>query len=115
MIDINAIINEALNEAIAQAIRPLAERIVALEIKLTEANLFHKEINTVVDMDALRQLVKPMIDSVVENAFEDHCEEYDHDRYDDIANTVDDMPDFDNIDEAVKDAVRGLTFDLSVR
>ena len=115
MIDINAIINEALNEAIAQAIRPLAERIVALEIKLTEANLFHKEINTVVDMDALRQLVKPMIDSAVENAIEDHCEGYDHDRYDDIANTVDDMPDFDNIDEAVKDAVRGLTFDLSVR
>jgi len=119
MIDINAIINEALNEAIAQAIRPLAERIVALEIKLTEASLFQKETNVTVDMDALRELVTPLVGSMVEAKIEEavnaHCEEYDHDRYDDIANTVDDMPDFDNIDEAVKDAVRGLTFDLSVR
>jgi hypothetical protein len=115
MIDFNTILNQILNEAIAQAIRPLAERIVALEIKLTEAALFQKETNVTVDMDALRQLVKPMIDSAVEDAIDGHCEEYDHDRYDDIANTVDDMPDFDNIDEAVKDAVRGLTFDLSVR
>jgi hypothetical protein len=109
MIDFNAIINEALNEAIAQAIRPLAERIVALEIKLTEANLFHKEINTVVDMDALRQLVKPMIDSAVENAFEDHCEEYDHDLPD-----FDDFVRGDELDSKVQDAVRDLTFEVSV-
>jgi hypothetical protein len=119
MIDFNSIFNAAVSAAITQATQPLAQRIAELETRLTEAALFQKETNVTVDMDALRELVTPLVGSMVEAKIEEavnaHCEEYDHDRYDDIANTVDDMPDFDNIDEAVKDAVRGLTFDLSVR
>ena len=123
MIDINAIINEALNEAIAQAIRPLAERIAALETRLTEAALFQKETNVTVDMDALRELVTPLVGSMVEAKIEEaidaHCEEYNHDGYDEVVNKLDytDFDDFvkhDALDDAVKDAVRDLTFVVSV-
>ncbi len=124
MIDINAIINAIVNndiqEAIDNAVRPLAQRIAELETKLTEAALFQKETNVTVDMDALRHLVKPMIDSVVEQAIADHCEEYDHDEYDSAVNKVDDMPDFDDfvrsgeLEDSVKEAVSNLTFDISV-
>ena len=124
MIDINAIINAIVNndiqEAIDNAVRPLAQRIAELETKLTEAALFQKETNVTVDMDALRHLVKPMIDSVVEQAIADHCEDYDHDNYDNIASQVDDLPDFDDfvksgeLEDSVKEAVSNLTFEVSV-
>lgn len=123
MIDINAIINEALNEAIAQATQPLVERIAALETRLTEAALFQKETNVTVDMDALRELVTPLVGSMVEAKIEEainaHCEEYDHDEYDRMLRTMEDhdLDDFvkhDALDDAVKDAVRDLTFEVSV-
>jgi|694.fasta_scaffold39062_8 hypothetical protein len=124
MIDINTIFNQLLNAAIVQATQPLVERIAALETRLTEASLFQKETNVTVDMDALRELVTPLVGSMVEAKIEEainaHCEEYDHDRYDNIANEVDDLPDFDDfvrgdeLDSNVRDAVRDLTFEVSV-
>jgi hypothetical protein len=124
MIDINTIFNQLLNAAIVQATQPLIERIAALETRLTEASLFQKETNVTVDMDALRELVTPLVGSMVEAKIEEaisaHCEEYDHDRYDNIANEVDDLPDFDDfvrgdeLDSNVRDAVRDLTFEVSV-
>lgn len=127
MIDINAITNAVINTvnaAVAQATQPLVERIAELETRLTEAALFQKETNVTVDMDALRELVTPLVGSMVEAKIEEainaHCEEYDHDRYDNIANEVDDLPDFDDfvrgdeLDSNVRDAVRDLTFEVSV-
>ena len=124
MIDINTIFNQLLNAAIVQATQPLVERIAELETRLTEASLFQKETNITVDMDALRELVTPLVGSMVEAKIEEainaHCEEYDHDRYDNIANEVDDLPDFDDfvrgdeLDSNVRDAVRDLTFEVSV-
>ena len=124
MIDINTIFNQLLSAAIVQATQPLVERIAALETRLTEAALFQKETNVTVDMDALRELVTPLVGSMVEAKIEEaisaHCEEYDHDRYDNIANEVDDLPDFDDfvrgdeLDSNVRDAVRDLTFEVSV-
>lgn len=124
MIDFNSIFNAAVSAAITQATQPLVERIAALETRLTEAALFQKETNVTVDMDALRELVTPLVGSMVEAKIEEaisaHCEEYDHDRYDNIANEVDDLPDFDDfvrgdeLDSNVRDAVRDLTFEVSV-
>jgi hypothetical protein len=124
MIDFNSIFNAAVSAAITQATQPLVERIAALETRLTEAGLFQKETNVTVDMDALRELVTPLVGSMVEAKIEEainaHCEEYDHDRYDNIANEVDDLPDFDDfvrgdeLDSNVRDAVRDLTFEVSV-
>lgn len=67
-----------------------------------------------IDMDALRELVKPLIDSVVEQAIEDHCEGYDHDSYDNAVNKLDDLPNLDNLEDSVKDVIRYLTFEVSV-
>lgn len=125
MIDINTIFNQLLSAAIVQATQPLAQRIAELETRLTEASLFQKETNVTVDMDALRELVTPLVGSMVEAKIEEainaHCEEYDHDNYDNIASQVDDLPDFDDfvrgdeLDSNVRDAVRDLTFEVSVR
>ena len=123
MIDINTIFNQLLNAAIVQATQPLAQRIAELETRLTEAGLFQKETNVTVDMDALRELVTPLVGSMVEAKIEEaisaHCEEYNHDGYDEVVNKLDytDFDDFvkhDALDDAVKDAVRDLTFDISV-
>ena len=131
MIDINAIINNAItnavintvNAAVAQATQPLVERIAALETRLTEAALFQKETNVTVDMDALRELVTPLVGSMVEAKIEEaisaHQEEYDHDEYDRMLRTMEDhdLDDFvksDELDSNVRDAVRDLSFEVSV-
>ena len=128
MIDINTIFNNAVTAAVeahitaiqqqhANIVGELAQRIATLEARLTD-------LSPVVDMDALRELVTPLVGSMVEAKIEEainaHCEEYDHDRYDNIANEVDDLPDFDDfvrgdeLDSNVRDAVRDLTFEVSV-
>jgi hypothetical protein len=131
MIDINAIINNAItnavintvNAAVAQATQPLVERIAALETRLTEAGLFQKETNVTVDMDALRELVTPLVGSMVEAKIEEaisaHQEEYDHDEYDRMLRTMEDhdLDDFvksGELEDSVKEAVSNLTFDISV-
>ena len=123
MIDINTIFNQLLNAAIVQATQPLAQRIAELETRLTEAGLFQKETNVTVDMDALRELVTPLVGSMVEAKIEEaisaHCEEYDHDEYDRMLRTMEDhdLDDFvkqHELEDAVKDAVSNLTFDISV-
>jgi hypothetical protein len=123
MIDINTIFNQLLNAAVAQATQPLAQRIAELETKLTEAALFQKETNVTVDMDALRELVTPLVRSMVEDKIEEaisaHCEEYDHDEYDRMLRTMEDhdLDDFvksGELEDSVKEAVSNLTFDISV-
>ncbi len=123
MIDINTIFNQLLSAAIVQATQPLAQRIAELETRLTEAALFQKETNVTVDMDALRELVTPLVGSMVEAKIEEaisaHCEDYNHDGYDEVVNKLD-YTDFDDfvkqheLEDAVKDAVSNLTFDISV-
>jgi hypothetical protein len=75
-------------------------------------------------MDALRELVTPLVGSMVEAKIEEaidaHQEEYNHDGYDEVVNKLDytDFDDFvkhDALEDAVKDAVRDLSFDISVR
>ena len=142
MFDINTLIHNAITAAINEAVEVrmgafnqvlqahaniidgLAKRILELEEKLSAVGVTSPEVN----MDALRELVTPLvasivvdkIDSVVEQAIEDHCEGYDHDSYDNAVNKLDDLPDFDDfltkddIEDAVKDAVENLTFEVSV-
>jgi hypothetical protein len=82
------------------------------------ANLFRRvtrleDRGAEVDMDKLRELVKPLVDSVVDQALSDHCEEYDHDSYDTAVNKLDDVP--EDFSEAVKEAVQELNFDIRVK
>lgn len=134
MIDINAIFNNAVTAAVeahitaiqqqhANIVGELAQRIATLEARLTEAGLFQKETNVTVDMDALRELVTPLVGSMVEAKIEEaisaHQEEYDHDEYDRMLRTMEDhdLDDFVKhyaLEDAVKEAVSNLTFDISV-
>ncbi len=81
------------------------------------------ETNVTVDMDALRELVTPLVGSMVEAKIEEaisaHQEEYNHDGYDEAVEQLDgvDFDDFvrgDELDSNVRDAVRDLTFEVSV-
>jgi hypothetical protein len=59
------------------------------------------------------------VEALIEQAIDTHCETYDHDSYDSAVSTVEDH-DFDefvtsdSLDDAVRDAVRNLSFDISV-
>jgi fumarylacetoacetate (FAA) hydrolase family protein len=129
MIDINAIINTAITNAVNAAVEAKLEAIHSiLQMHANSIDELAKqakpEVSPVVDMDALRELVTPLVGSMVEAKIEEaisaHCEDYNHDRYDNIANEVDDLPDFDDfvrgdeLDSNVRDAVRDLTFEVSV-
>lgn len=129
MIDINDIFNTAITNAVNAAVEArLAAIHSLLQMHANSIDELAKqpkpEVSPVVDMDALRELVTPLIDAsvteAVGQAMEAHQEEYDHDRYDNIANEVDDLPDFDDfvrgdeLDSNVRDAVSNLTFDISV-
>ena len=129
MIDINAIINTAITNAVNAAVEAKLEAIHSiLQMHANSIDELAKqakpEVSPVVDMDALRELVTPLVGSMVEAKIEEaisaHCEEYNHDGYDEVVNKLDytDFDDFvkhDALDDAVKDAVRDLSFDISVR
>ena len=74
-----------------------------------------------VDMDRLRELVAPIVESqieaAVEEAFEEHQTNYDHDQFvsdDDLGSKVEDAFDNYDIDDRVTDAVRNLRFTVRV-
>lgn len=106
-------------------------RITALETKLTEAALFTQTSNVTIPIDEAKMVealnsqewfwekLQNRIDAATEQAVDNHCETYDHDSYDSAASTVEDH-DFDDfvktdyLEDAVRDAVRNLSFDISV-
>jgi hypothetical protein len=109
MFDLNAIINQALATAVAQAVEPLVKRIGELETKLVEAQLFQR--TTYIDVnaatDALNQQewfwekIRSYIDAGIEAGLEDHTGTYDHDDFvlrgdlsELIKDTVGDFDDF---------------------
>lgn len=108
MFDFNAILNQVLATAVAQAVAPLEARINALETKLSEAQLFqrttHIDINAA--MDALNQQdwfwekIRSYIDAGIEAGLEDHTGKYDHDAFilrGDLAELIKDtVGDFDD-------------------
>lgn len=75
----------------------------------------------VVDMDRLRALVAPIVESqieaAVEEAFEEHQTNYDHDQFvtdDDVNSKVEDAIENYDLEDRVTDAVRNLRFTVSV-
>lgn len=109
----------------------MGERITALETKLTEAALFTQTSNVTIPIDEAKMVealnsqewfwdkMRNFIDAGIESAIDTHCETYDHDSYDNAVSTVEDT-DFDEfvthdtIEDAVREAVGNLSFDISV-
>lgn len=131
MFDINAIINNAIATAVAEAIKPLVARIEALEniaaeytpapaVTIDEAKMVEALNSQEWFWDKLIYKAKEVADVAVERAMEEHTEEYNHDSYDDAISKVEDI-DFDELvktdylSEAVRDAVQDLSFEIRVR
>jgi len=114
-----------------EAMVAMRDRIAALEnnpaqgvdtqaAPATTTDITRQIINALSDTEhPLFQRLSSFMDAVAEQAIDTHCETYDHDSYDSAASTVEDH-DFDefvtsdSLDDAVRDAVRNLSFDISV-
>jgi len=116
MFDLNAIVSAALNAAVAEAIKPLVERIAALEnnpaqgVEPAPTNVTPAQI---VDAMNNAEWLWEKLDNYVDAAIDNHCSNYDHDGYD--RHISDDDIHFEgDLDDAVREAVGNLSFDISV-
>ena len=143
MFDINAIVNAAITEAVnaritevlqqhANTVAALAERVAALETKLTEAALFTQTSNATITIDEARMVealnsqewfwekLQNRIDAATEQAVDDHCSTYDHDDYDSAVSKLEDMPDLDDyatrdeLRSEIEDVLNNATLSLSI-
>jgi len=142
MFDINTIVNAAIAAAVQQAIAPLleridnldavcqtqAEKIAALETKLTEAALFTQmqpvgvdpkllaeaSLNYLNDQEWFWEKMQRFAAGAVEAAMDDHTSTYDHDSYDAVVSDSDDFVKSDDLEDTVRDAVSNLSFEVSV-
>jgi len=106
----------------------MAEKIAALETKLTEANLFTQNTNVTIPIDEAKMVealnsqewfwekltrkAGEVAEAAAEAAMDDHLGTYDHDEYDNHIN--DDDKHFDgDIEDAVRDALNGTSVTLS--
>ena len=133
MIDINLIISNALTAAITSAIAPLNERIAVLEkneeyltnrIAALEAaapqpvgvdpkTLAEASLNYLNDQEWFWEKMQRFAVGAAEEAMDDHLQTYDHDSYD--SHIGDDDKHFDgDIDDAVRESIGNLTFEVSV-
>lgn len=119
--------------------RVQGDRIAALETKLSEANLFAQMTPATITADAFvthldqqewfwrkvadfidrefdgRGIVSEgRVEELIEEAMDEHTSTYDHDEYDEhIGN--DDKHFEGDIEDAVRDALSNMTFDVSIR
>ena len=107
----------------------LTDRVVALETKLTEAKLFEQTTNVTIPIDEAKMVealnsqewfwekvnayIETGIEDRIERAIDDHCSTYDHDDYD--SHISDDDKHFEgDIEDAVRDTVRNMTFEVTL-
>jgi predicted alpha/beta-fold hydrolase len=85
MFDINAIINQVLAAAIAQATEPLIKRIEELEAKQAQVTPAPFDINAAIDtlgqQDWFWEKIRNFINAGVEVVIEEHTGKYDHDDF----------------------------------
>lgn len=125
MFDINNIINAAIAAAVQQAIAPLVERINALEAtqdlpKTTEVSvgvdpklLAEASLNYLNDQEWFWEKMQRFAVGAAEAAMDEHTQTYDHEDYDN--HVCDDDKHFDgDIEDAVREAIGNLTFEVSV-
>jgi hypothetical protein len=120
--------NDILHRVQHEDMVAMRDRIAALETKLTEAALFTQTSNVTIPIDEAKMVealnsqewfwekLQNRIDSTVEAGIDDHCQNYDHDSYDNAVSDLEDR-DFvtnDSLEDAVREAVGNLSFDISV-
>jgi len=124
MIDINAVLSQALKAAVDEALKPLIERIEALEnrpvVQVDESRMVD-ELNT---KEWFWDKVNRYVDGQIEEAIDEHCTNYDHDQYDEVYNewgceSTSEFARSTDIQEAISEkisrAVRDLDITVSIR
>jgi len=124
MIDINAVLSQALKAAVDEALKPLIERIEALEnrpvVQVDESRMVD-ELNT---KEWFWDKVNRYVDGQIEEAIDEHCTNYDHDQYDEVYNEwgCESTAEFarahdiqEAISEKISRAVRDLDITVSIR
>ena len=122
MIDLNTIISQALAAAVQQATAPLLERIATLEsqsaallsrvtaLEATSTQGIGVLLENLDNQEWFWEKIRAFTDGAVEQAVEQHCEEYDHD---DML-TSDALPDMDeyikreDLDSDIRDDIRDI-------
>ena len=139
---INAILSAALATAVAEATKPLVERIEALESNITmmQNSIDQKDARiaaleniaaeysptpaVVIDealnsqewfWEKLTRKAREVAEAVAEQSMDNHLECYDHDNYDEAVRKIEDMPDFDDLvrTDDLSESVRDAVQDLS--
>ena len=132
MIDINTIFNNAVTAAVeahitaiqqqhANIVGELAQRIAALETKLTEADLFTKTTEVHINKDELLEYldnqewfwdkIRNFTDTAVEQAIENHTDMYDHSDFV-TEDKLDDYVQKDSFRDEIEDVLNNATIKL---
>jgi len=127
MIDINAIVNAVIATAVAEATRPLVERINVLEKHLMQAHTFERNTDVTVPVDVaadalntqewfwekINNYVDARIEKAVDQAIDEHNNNSNHKDDHDIENMIDEAIDrhernntHGTADESVRDAIQ---------
>lgn len=127
----SAALERAISQAVATHVQDLqtrlddlADRTAELETKLTEAALFAQTASITIDENRMAEALNSQewfweklqnrIDAATESAIDAHCSDYDHDDYD--SHVGDDDKHFDgDIEDAVRDALSNMSFDVTIR
>ena len=134
MFDINALINTAITEAVAQQFTTLqqeyANKIGEMAVKISEleTKLALAELNVTIPIDEAKMVealnsqewfwekLRTKVDDIVDKAMEDHTSTYNHDDYDDASRQISDIDPDDFIrSDDLTDAVRDVLGDVRVR
>lgn len=105
--DLNALLLTALAPVVQHMTAPLLARIAVLEEKLDNIK------------DASDERIKEIAEEVAEQAIDAHKYDYDHDEYDrlfnDLGDKIDEAINDLDLEDKLRDALRGMTFDITAR
>jgi len=125
MIDVNAILAAALKQAIADATAPMMERIQQLEEVCRNQELLFKHHRELIKDLELRDssgsgLTREEVREIADEAIEAHCEDHDHDPLSDMDSAITsalngvDLSDHFDVEDVVRDALRSMSFEVSI-
>ena len=114
--------NDILHRTQHEDMVAMRDRITALEaaapqpVGVDPKTLAEASLNYLNDQEWFWDKMRNFIDAAIEEAIDNHCETYDHDSYDNAVSDLEDR-DFvtnDSLEDAVREAVGNLSFDISV-
>ena len=106
------IIMQALEQHIeAMVDKRFTERMAEIQIEMPNLDEIKDSLTETIDEKMSE--IKDEINEMIDDKISEHTSEYDHDEYDETVRTVDDAG-LDDLEDKVKDIMRGLTISLDI-